>query len=567
MHSRPAWPMTSAERLGSTMKRIGSTQARACCVGLLWLLVGTSSLQPVAALEPADPYRQALLIGVWDYANETKLSPMVTDLDLLKQSFLGVGFDRVIVQEEKSAASILTAIDDLAATALAHRSGRSVLTVIYFGGHGTMVNNTSYLLAEDFKRPAISSELIVSGAVRVNHIAERMKVVGEPLLLIVDTCRNPFTPGNSGVTPDPSSLPAPPPIDLSRMIAEPARTFGFAAFYSQRPGQLVRVSKPQPTEAAPFVRAVAEVLPGGSEVAPFAAAVRQRVIDETLSEPLEPQYLDEGGGKMLLYYRDIDRSVDRWEWESTAATGREDLVRDFIARFLTSRYAVIARQWIESNRQLSQRTETLVRYTSELRRELGANSFSRVAGNLFNLRPKMLNLEATASTSAAGESMRVALDDVRQIRRIPGDNLIFEVTLIDNAVVEFEGPLMKADPSRLPIFWSDAATLPLQCELEDISSGHCNALEAAIAALKSASHERIGTLFVASVAGGESAHFAPATTHAMVRAIALRMQNVGVEQDRFAFRSFSRADLGNAISPILIKRGDGKPISMESVSP
>ena len=147
-----------------------------------------------ADIAPVDPYRQAVLIGVWQYDQAPPLISMTPDLDLLEGELKAIGFDSVIKMSSPTQAGILDAMATAAAVAQQQSSTRAVLTLVYFGGHGTMVSNTSYLLAKDYSAAEDASEIIDHGGVRIDALATPFSSSGQPVLLVVDACRNAFTP-------------------------------------------------------------------------------------------------------------------------------------------------------------------------------------------------------------------------------------------------------------------------------------------------------------------------------------------------------------------------------------
>lgn len=520
-----------------------------------------AAVAPAWSQQPADPYRQALLVGVWDYSHTAKLADMSTDLRELKRTLQSAGFDSVKTLPNASWSEFEIALYEAVAAAQKHRDERGVLTVIYFSGHGLMVDDASYLLTRDYVKPLVASNLVLSAALRVDYVAGRFAPVGEPVVMIVGTCRNAFTPG--GAT-DPV-IPGPVPPDTERfprMIGLPSPYFGTATWYAQRPGLLMQVADPDPAVPTPFVQAIVDSMSGKLELGLLAASVERRVrtATENQTHPLFP-YVDSAGAAIMLAYREHDRQADEYEWEIVRDVGREDLVQDFMARFLTSRYRAIARNWLDARhlaRQLESAT-TYVTYTYGMRGTLGAGMFENIAGTLDNLVPKSVDPYKQVLTE---DGRHIVPAEVRVMRRLPDDGIAFEAALQDSEIVRIEGPQSTIDPTRLVEFWNDPTATGTSCSGKAIADGACRDIEAVADFLETSDVKTAGTLFIAGVAGGGDDDFDPVQSHRRLVAIAARFAARGIDERAFAFRSFNRSELPRISAPVLIKRGDGYPIAL-----
>lgn len=523
----------------------------------LWstLLLG-AFVFAACAQTPVEPYRQVLLVGVWDYEHQDDLGEMDADLALLDDSFDAIKFDTIKRLRNPKWNDLDGALAAMVARAKAMRDTHGVLSVVYFSGHGTRVDESSYLLASDFVPPLVESALVVSGAMSVSYITARFRAVGEPLVIIVGACRNHFTPPQPAVVLPPPVLG--PWANYPRMIDAPPPYLGVAVWYAQRPGLLLQIANPDPRVPTPFAQAIADVLPWEADLGTLAGAVQRRVIEATRNQthPATP-YIELSGGNILLAYSDDDRTRDDNAWRRARDSGREDVVQDFLARLLTSRYRVAARQWLETRASLNAQAtaELFVTYTPALRRTLGTQ-----AGELFDSALYHLQPSSTEMASLSVGDRTIAAADVRRLRRLPGASISFEAALQDSEIVMIDHALPHADPSRLIEFWRDATPVDTGCTPPRIERGDCTDIEVLAQYLRGSVPEAAGTLFIASVAGTD-ATFDARKSHERVIAVTSRFNALAVRSDTYAFRSFTVNELAQARSPLLFKRGDGRAVS------
>lgn len=514
-------------------------------LAVLALLAGSVHAQPA----PTDAYRQALLIGVWDYEHERDLGPMDADLRALTATFGQMNFDRIVSLPNPTQKQIESAINEAVLVASSVGGDRAVLTVVYFGGHGTMVENTSYLLAKDFIRPSDSSSIIISGGIRSDYLGEKFSQIGQPALLIVEACRNPFVPSDAlpETNLDFVSSDAPNAEDMPQpMIGLPVTYPGYVTLFGQTPGKLVEIAPRGIDEATVLVQALGELAPDFASISALGGAVRKRVMEATRGQryPLEPHTDARGGGEIRLYYDDIQRFVDGREWNKIESRGDAELVRLFLVAYPTSPLVPVAKWRLrEHEASVSEQPREYVAYTRFTNAILG-----RRAPIWERIRPVVIDRNVLTDAGV------ISGERIEALRRLPGPDQEYQGRAVGGRSFRVSGPLPnRYDVSRVAAFWSDQAT-SVECNADEIEAGQCASIEQIAELARNQTPEQAGTLYVAAVLD-------PAYPAAdiLARAIAVdtRLEALGVPKNAVAFRHFLKAELTDATAPILIKRGDG----------
>jgi hypothetical protein len=521
------------------------------CLAIILGASPATAEQPV----PVDPYRQAVLIGVWDYRPEAapRLGDMSADLAALRVSLESRGF-KVEELANPTQAEMLAALDSAASLAEAEGRQRATLTVVYFGGHGTMVQNASYLLAKDFTRPSLAMDLAVSGAIRSDHIGREFSKRGQPVLLLVEACRNPFVEGNPSpvAASGPSALESQP----TPMISGPGPAVGFVTFFGQKPGGLVQLPTRTPGDLTPLVKSLVDNLASdvADAVQPLFSEVGKDMRAATAGNPhpLEPVLMDQLSGQLHVYYGDVSRAEDQARWESVKH--RRDAVERFLSTYRTSRFTAAARWQLEN----SPRQDALVAYNRKVLRSLG-----RDPGFWFSSQmPVAVQTDARIGSGAS----QVSVEDITLIKSVGAAAQLpaFEVTTADFRTQRVVGPITNADPSVMPDFWKDNSTRGLGCSSEEISGGRCAKVERLADFLGSRLDAEVGTVFIAAVYQRPTSLEPIDTSFDRLMAVENRLRNRGVKETDFALRSFYAADLSPGDrDPILVKRGDGKSLNLE----
>lgn len=154
--------------------------------------------------------RYALLIGNTGYQNITKLTNPIRDIELVAKTLRSAEFD-VKVLKDASKAEMKREIDAFAAKLAANPGS---VSLVYFAGHGLRSNmdptapdykgeTYNYVLGVNFNE-ADSLHAFENGAVRVDgpdSLTAALKAGRTAQnYLIIDACRNDFTPRASGLT-------------------------------------------------------------------------------------------------------------------------------------------------------------------------------------------------------------------------------------------------------------------------------------------------------------------------------------------------------------------------------
>lgn len=540
--------------------------AHAAALALLVTLVSVALPGGAHADEPADtatepaprePFRQALLIGVWDYDhNDYDLGSFEANLLALQSAFDAYGFDRVVEPlRNPTAQQIIDAVNAAAKDASELEPERSALTVIYFIGHGTMVGHGAYLLGRDFRRPPHVSEITEYGGVQIDYLADVLGRTGQPAFLIIEACRNPLVADPDAPPPDPSATPA---ADAGPMIAPPSRyRAGQAVFYAQRPGGLVELIREDLRQPTPLVAALASiqaVREDYNEVNAMTAAVSTQVIATTGAQryPAHPQLVQQGAsGQLFLRYSEDERSSDARRWQRTREAGS---YQTFIAAYATSPFVPVAK-WLDRRRAQSNiHAKAYIAYSGEVQELLGRSP------RWFERGPDRANTRYSLRTTTGD---RLVDRDILAMRRnedgegFEGRTMSGEIVLLSKVVL----PSL-FDASKIPEFWALGDVEAIACPAEDILSGQCPALEAAAAVALAGAQDKTGSVFVASIVDTSGDGRDVETMLDRLNAARLRLRTLGAE-DLVLFRNFYRYELPDAPGSLLLKRGDGAPLSSE----
>jgi hypothetical protein len=521
-----------------------------CWISGLLMMAGPVLAEPPPA--PIDPYRQAILIGVWDYDHENDLGSMDSDLQALSTTFAQLNFDRVVALPNPSQQEIVAAISDAVQTAKGVGNDRGVLTVVYFGGHGTMVDNSSYLLARDFVRTANGSEIIISGGIRTDYIGEQISRAGQPALLIVEACRNPYVPGaaaspvaadeaNDSDTDDDGNEEVNPP-----MIELPGMHPGYITLFGQTPGKLVEIAPRADGQPTVLVQAMRDYAPRFGSLPALGSVIRNHVLNATLGQrhPMEPHLDARGGGELHLFYNDNDRAADRLQWEALSAPGDAGLVRMFLAAYPTSPNVPVAKWWLRQYEALTLQPREFVAYTPSHSAILGRRS--PIFGNM-----RQVRIAANVHTDVG----KIQSERIEALQRLPGPDQEYQGRTVDGHAFRISGQLPRQyDVSRVSAFWSDQQVTAVDCRVPQIEAGNCPSIEQIAELTRRRTPEQVGTLYIAVVLDPDRP---AADTLAEALAIHARLKALGVPKNAVSFRHFYKAELDVAATQILVKRGDG----------
>jgi uncharacterized caspase-like protein/lipoprotein NlpI len=130
--------------------------------------------------------RVALVIGNSAYQNVQALPNPVRDADAIADAFRKIGFQSVQIEHDLTRAQLTKALrkfEDVAATAN--------WAVIYFGGHGMVINGENYLIPVDAK--LVSDRDVLDEAVALDRVLVATEGAKKLRMVLLDACRdNPF---------------------------------------------------------------------------------------------------------------------------------------------------------------------------------------------------------------------------------------------------------------------------------------------------------------------------------------------------------------------------------------
>jgi hypothetical protein len=144
----------------------------------LAVLTLTLLLTPLAALAE----RVALVIGMSDYANVTKLKNTINDADRIAAKLQEVGFN-VTLATDKNQSELLDIMDTFS-----FQAETADLALVYYAGHGVEVQGVNYLVPIDANVTAAQD--ITRVGISLNQILETVDSARKMRVVILDSCRN-----------------------------------------------------------------------------------------------------------------------------------------------------------------------------------------------------------------------------------------------------------------------------------------------------------------------------------------------------------------------------------------
>ena len=263
------------------MRRVGRSFA------LLALAVQLVAFAATAACAEA---RRALIVGINDYREITKLQKAVGDAEALKATLESLGFsvDLVLNADRRE---LNRAVSQFQSSL---QPGDTAL--IHFSGHGVEIDGQNYLLPADIPKPQSGQQdFIKSEAVSLGDLMQRIAASGASTrIFIVDACRdNPFAEsggrglgGTRGLT----------------LVDPPAGSFVlYSAGYQQT--ALDRLSEDDREPTSVYTRVLTKrLLEPGVQLAVLAQEVRSDVeaLAKTAGHVQRPAYYDELSGQFFF---------------------------------------------------------------------------------------------------------------------------------------------------------------------------------------------------------------------------------------------------------------------------
>jgi Caspase domain len=233
---------------------------------------------------PAQAERKlALVIGINNYQEVTKLDKAVGDAEAIAQALSGLGFS-VNTSLDADRRTLNLALSKLYASI---EPGDTVL--IHYSGHGIQISNENYLLPADVPAPTDGNvELLKSESLRLDSLVDTLSEKGAGAsILIIDACRNnPFASAGKRA------------IGGARGLANIATAKGSFVMYSAAAGQtaLDRLGDADPNATSVYTRVLLSRFANPNvKLRDLAASVRDEVekMGKTIGHEQRPAYYDD----------------------------------------------------------------------------------------------------------------------------------------------------------------------------------------------------------------------------------------------------------------------------------
>ena len=234
---------------------------------------------------PAQAARRALVIGISEYQNVTKLRNPQIDVDNMAIKLASAGYVITKVKDPDSTRDkVLLAID-----AFLNSIDRGDEVVIFYSGHGVDVNGQNMIVpadspaARDINTPYMLGQKLIAMRPVMEQIEDR-----EPAMQvwILDACRdNPYIAGGK-------------PFGERGGLRDFGNRTNSYVFFATKYGQVARDTLPQDDLNAqlgsPFSRVFAKMFDSwkGRPINLFASALRKEVVDLVQPDPQWPVFED-----------------------------------------------------------------------------------------------------------------------------------------------------------------------------------------------------------------------------------------------------------------------------------
>jgi uncharacterized protein len=265
---------------------------------MIRLLTGLLLAAVLTAL-PAPSYaqtRRALVIGVDDYRNVSKLQKAVGDALAMKGALEKLGFEvDLLANPDRSAFNA-------GVSAFTQKLKSGDVALVHYSGHGVALDGENYLLPIDAPRPdRVDKEGLKLESFALMPLIERIRATGSNVqIAIVDACRdNPYAQsgtrsiGRSGGLVEPGRRPAKGQGGFFIM---------FSAGFGQTAADRLNDSDREPTSV--YTRTLlTKIGVEGKPITDLAREVREDVeaLASTVNHEQRPAYYDELSGPMFFF--------------------------------------------------------------------------------------------------------------------------------------------------------------------------------------------------------------------------------------------------------------------------
>lgn len=296
--------------------------------------------------------RRALVIGVDDYRNVSKLQKAVGDARAMKASLEKLGFEVDLLTDPDRAAF------NAGISAFTQKLKDGDVALVHYSGHGVALDGENYLLPVDAPRPdKVDKEGLKLETFALMPLIERIRSTGSNVqIAIIDACRdNPYAQsgtrsiGRSGGLVEPQRRPA---------RGQGGFFILFSAGFGQTAADRLDDADREPTSV--YTRLLLRKMAvEGKAITDLAREVREDVeaLAASVRHEQRPAYYDELSGPPFFFnppkagakdpgaMRDLELSF----WNSIQASTSPALFREYLERFgNTATFASIARDKLKN---------------------------------------------------------------------------------------------------------------------------------------------------------------------------------------------------------------------------
>ncbi len=303
----------------------------------------------------AEAKRVALLIGNQKYEETAQLNNPANDVELMRASFEGAGFDSVKTVFDLDRAAMVKALREFE-----DESVDAEMAVVYYSGHAMEMNGVNYLIPVD---AALKSDRDVEDeSVAIDRVQRSLEGAKKLKLFILDACRNnPFAQS------------------MTRSIGTRAVTRGLARVEPESADTLIAFASKAGTVAldgegrnSPFATALSKYLvEPGLDVRIALGKVRDEVVEATNREQEPFVYGSLGGAQIFLNIKEVNINITNSgntqevspngqseaaaDWQNIRDLADEDLIAAFIAKHGKDPvYKMLAEKKLASLKQATQ---------------------------------------------------------------------------------------------------------------------------------------------------------------------------------------------------------------------
>jgi uncharacterized protein len=296
--------------------------------------------------------RRALVVGVNDYQNVTRLAKAVGDAQALKVSLEKLGFTvDLLVNPDRRAFN-------LGVSAFTAKLKAGDVALFHFSGHGVSLDGENFLLPTDVPKPgSADKEVLKAESFGLSTLVERIRASNaRTTILILDACRdNPYaTAGTRSAGGRGGLVSVQPPKGPGGIFIL------YSAGYGQTAADRLADNDPEPTSV--YTRTLLrKIAVEGKAITELAREVREDVeaLASTIRHEQRPAYYDELSGPPFYFAPprvqaaspDRAREVELAFWNSIKDSRTAALYSEYLEKFgERATFASIARTRLDELR-------------------------------------------------------------------------------------------------------------------------------------------------------------------------------------------------------------------------